>query len=158
MTPPRPATRPDLHVPATLFKKQPPDHVPAESLSRAELAASIESLERKVRSAQRTLHATQVAGAAITLLLLSLGGILLWFGPSPFLENVFGHGGSLKATSYDVFVWWLAVIVLAVFGGAFGDQLLRGKLRLARGWKARVAELTRRLEDARHVQRRRESE
>lgn len=158
MTPPRPTTRPDLHVPATLFRKQPPDHVPAESLTRAELAASIGLLERKVRSAKRSLHATQVAGGAMALVILSLGGILLWFGPSPFLENVFGRGGSLKATSYDVFVWWLAVIVLAVLGGAVGDQLLHGKLQLVRGWKFRVAELTRRLEHARHVQRRRESE
>lgn len=109
-------------------------------------------------SPRPSLRATQAAGAAITVVIFSLGGILLWFGPSPFLENVFGQGGSLTATSYDVFAWWLAVIVLAVLGGVFGDQLLRGKLRLARGWKSRVSELTRRLEDARHEQRRREGE
>ncbi len=158
MTPPRPPTRPDLHVPATLFKKPSPDHVPAEALSRDELAASIASLERKLRGARRSLRTTQLAGVALTVVIFSLGGILLWFGPSPFLENVFGQGGSLTATSYDVFAWWLAVTVLAVLGGVLGDQLLRGKLRLARGWKSRVAELTRRLEDARREQRRREGE
>ncbi|MBI3568595.1 MAG: hypothetical protein HY084_10410 [Gemmatimonadetes bacterium] len=155
MAPPRPDVRPDLRAPATLFARHNPDHVPAEALTERELAASIDSLERKLRSARRSLLAAQLAGALITLVVLALGGILLWFGPTPFLENVFGHGGSLKATTYDVFVWWLAVIVLAVMGGAFGDQMLRGRLRMARGWKSRVADLTRRLEDARHVQHRR---
>jgi hypothetical protein len=151
MTSPRPGARPDVHAPATLFVKQRPDHVPAEVLTNAELTASIAALERKLISARRSLFATHAAGAVITIVLLSLGVILLWFGPSPFLENVFGQGGTLTATMYDVFVWWLAVLVLAVMGGAFGDQMLRGRLRLARGWKSRVADLSRRLEDARSV-------
>jgi len=158
MTAPRPSTRPDIHDPQTLFMRHRPDHVPAEALNNKELEASIASLERKLHSARRSLVATQVAGAVVTLVILTLGGILLWFGPTPFLENVFGRGGSVKATTYDVFVWWLAVIVLAVLGGASGDQLVRGRMRLARGWKTRVMELSRRLDDARRVQERRKAE
>ncbi len=155
MTAPRPPLRPDVHVPSTLFGRQRPDHIPAETLTNAELPAAIASLERKLRSAKQSLLAAHIAGAALTAVLFAAGGVLLWFGPTPFLETVFRRTVALQATTYDIFAWWAAVVFLAVVGGVFADQLVRGKLRLARGWKTRVVDLTRRLEDARRVQQRR---
>jgi hypothetical protein len=146
-----PTPNPILH-----FGPQRPDHVPPETLTDGELAEAISSLDRKVRSARRAYFVAQIAGIALTVAVLGLGFTLLYFGPSPFLERVFGK--STPATTYDVFVWWLAVLVLAVAGGAFGDQVLRGRQRTVRGWKYRLAELTRRLEDAETVRRRRATE
>lgn len=148
--------RPDIRAPATLFAKHRPDHVPPESLDHAELAASIASLELKLLSSKRALVAAQTAGALLVTFVVVLGGALLYFGPSPFLQHVFHNSESLVATTYDVVLWWLALVVLAVIGGLIGDQLLRGRLRLARGWKHRVADLSRRLEDAQRVRQRRE--
>lgn len=147
-----------MPVPHTVlrFGPQRPDHIPPETLTDRELADSIASLDRKVRSARQAYLAARIAGIALTATVLGLGFALLYFGPAPFLERVFGK--STPATTYDVFLWWIAILVLAVAGGAFGDQVLRGRERIVRGWKYRVAELTRRLEDAEAVQRRRATE
>ena len=139
--------------PAALFAPQRPDHMPPQNLRDDELAVSIVSLRRKRRSARRSYAAAQFAGIALTLVLIALTATVLWYGPEPFIERVFGH--VRVATTYDVFAWWLAVIVLAILGGTFGDQLLRGRLRLAHGWKHRLIEVDRRLADAEHEQRRR---
>lgn len=149
--------RPDIRAPETLFVRQRPDHVPPESLDHAELAASIASLELKLLSSKRSLMVAQTAGVLLVTFVVVLGGLLLYFGPSPFLQHVFHNSESLVATTYDVVLWWLALVVLAVFGGIFGDQLLRGRLRLSRGWKHRVAELSRRLDDAQRERLRREA-
>ena len=109
-----------------------------------------------MHSARQAYLVARLAGIALTMTVLGLGFTLLYFGPTPFLERVFGK--SAPATTYDVFLWWIAVLVLAVAGGAFGDQVLRGRQRTVRGWKYRLAELTRRLEDAEAVQRRRATE
>jgi hypothetical protein len=68
---------------------------------------------------------------------------------------VFGH--ARIATTYDVMLWWFAVIVLAILVVITGDQILRGRLRLARGWKHRVDELDRRIADAERELKRRAS-
>ncbi len=132
--------------PAALFAPQRPDHMPPQTLDDDELALAVASLRRKQHSARRSYAAAQLAGIALTLLLIALTATVLWYGPEPFIERVFGH--ARVATTYDVFVWWLAVIVLAILGGTFGDQLLRGRLRLAHGWKHRLTELDQRLADA----------
>jgi len=144
------------NYPVLHFGPQRPDHIPPESLTDSELAESIASLVRKVRSARQAYLVARLAGIALTITVLGLGFTLLYFGPTSFLERVFGK--SAPATTYDVFLWWIAVLVLAVAGGAFGDQVLRGRQRTVRGWKYRLAELTRRLEDAEAVQRRRATE
>ena len=132
--------------PAALFAPQRPDHMPPQTLDDDELALAVASLRRKQHSARRSYAAAHLAGIALTLLLIALTATVLWYGPEPFIERVFGH--ARVATTYDVFVWWLAVIVLAILGGTFGDQLLRGRLRLALGWKHRLTELDQRLADA----------
>ena len=139
--------------PAALFAPQRPDHMPPQTLGDDELADSIVSLRRKRHSAQRSYATAQFAGIALTIVLIALTATVLWYGPEPFIERVFGH--ARIATTYDVFAWWLAVIVLAIIGGTFGDQLLRGRLRLAHGWKRRLIELDRRLADVEHEQQRR---
>jgi hypothetical protein len=146
-----PAPNPLLH-----FGPQRPDHIPPETLTDRELADAIASLGRKTRSARQAYLVAQLAGIGLTAIVLGLGFTLLYFGPTPFFERVFGK--SVPATTYDVLLWWIAVIVLAVIGAAFGDQVLRGRQRTARGWKYRVVELTRRLEDAESVRRRRATE
>jgi hypothetical protein len=141
---------------ALQFLPQRPDHIPPEALTDSELAHSIDSLDRKLRSARQAYYVAQTAGITLTVGVLTIALALLYFGPTPFLERVFGQ--SAPATTYDVFLWWIAVLVLAVAAGAFGDQVLRGRVRMARGWKNRVAELERRLGDAENVQRRRNEE
>ncbi len=132
-----------------IFAPQRPDHAPPETLTDAELRDAIASLERKLHSAKRALLVATVAGWTLTAGILALGFFLLWIGPTPFLQRMLGRGG--VATTYDVVAWWIAILILAVLGGAFADQLVRGRLRLARGWRARVAELTSRLHDAQSV-------
>ena len=142
-----------LSGPAALFAPQRPDHMPPQTLSDDELAVSIVSLRRKRHSARRSYVAAQFAGIALTLVLVALTATVLWYGPEPFFERVFRRGR--VATTYDFLTWWIVVLVLAILGGTFGDQLLRGRLRLAHGWKHRLMELDRRLDDAEHEQRRR---
>jgi hypothetical protein len=139
--------------PAALFAPQRPDHMPPQTLADDELALSVDSLRRKRQSARRSYTVAHLAGIALTVVLVALTATVLWYGPEPFIEHVFGH--ARIATTYDIIVWWFAVIVLAILGGTFGDQLLRGRLRLAHGWKHRLTELDRRLADAEHEQRRR---
>ena len=144
---------PPPHLPSVLFVAPAPDHAPPESLTDDELADAIQTLQRKLHSARRSLVVADVAGGVLTLVIIVLGFIVLWAGPEPFLEKIAGQ--RRVATTYDIFLWWLALIVLAVLGGAFGDQVLRGRLRLARGWRHRVHHLERRLQDAEHVRRNR---
>lgn len=141
--------------PAALFAPQRPDHMPPQTLNDDELALSVASLRRKQHSARRSYAAAHLAGIALTIVLIGLTATVLWYGPEPFFERVFRRGRA--ATTYDFLVWWIVVLVLAILGGTFGDQLLRGRLRLAHGWKHRLIELDRRLDDAEHEQRRRTS-
>jgi hypothetical protein len=142
--------------PGPVFVARQPDRVPPETLSTAALEHSIESLRRKLRSAQYALLVARIGGALLTLGLLVTGFVLLWSGPEPFLERLVGS--RTIVTTYDVFLWWCVVIVVCVVGGAFGDQLLRGRLRMARGWRHRVDEVRHRLEHAEAEQRRRRAE
>lgn len=139
--------------PVAFFAPQRPDHMPPQTLNDDELALAIESLKLKQHSAQRSYAAAHLAGIALTVVLIALTAIVLWYGPEPFFERVFRRAH--VATTYDFLVWWIVVLVLAILGGTFGDQLLRGRLRLAHGWKHRLIELDRRLADAEHEQRRR---
>jgi hypothetical protein len=142
--------------PGPLFVAPRPDHVPPEALSSTELEQSVRTLRRKLRSARNALFVTRLGGALLTVALIITGFALLWIGPEPFLERLLG----LRAitTTYDAILWWSIVIVVCVVGGALGDQLVRGRLRLARGWRNRVDELRHRLDHAETEQRRRHGE
>jgi hypothetical protein len=129
-----------------LFVAQRPDHLPPDSLGDAELAASIESLHRKLHAARRRLRMTQIAAGALAALIVGAVLALLWAGPTPFFVRFLGRG--TVTTTYDAVAWWIALIVLAIAGVLFGDQLLRGKARVARRWHHRVSDLERRLSDA----------
>ncbi len=133
-----------------LFVAQRPDHLPPESLDDTELAASIRSLKRKRRAARRALLATRIASGTATALLAGAVFALLWVGPAQFLERLLGRGTA--TTTYDAALWWASLTVLAIGGVLLGDQLLRGKLRLARGWHHRIHDLDRRLRDAQTVE------
>ena len=133
-----------------------PDHVPPEALPSAELGQSIRTLRRKLRSARNALFVTRLGGALLTVALIVTGFALLWIGPERFLERLLGLRAI--ATTYDVILWWSVVIVVCVVGGALGDQLVRSRLRLARGWRHRVDELRHRLAHAEAEQRRRHGE
>ena len=140
--------------PGPVFVAPRPDRVPPETLRTAELEHSIRSLQRKLRSAENALFATRLGGAVLAAALLITGFVLLWFGPAPFVERLAGRA---IATTYDVFLWWSIVIVACVIGGALGDQMVRGRLRLARGWRHRVDELRHRLDHAETEQARRKA-
>jgi len=109
-----------------------------------------------LRSARNALFVTRLGGALLTVALIVTGFALLWIGPERFLERLLGLRAI--ATTYDVILWWSVVIVVCVVGGALGDQLVRSRLRLARGWRHRVDELRHRLEHAEAEQRRRHGE
>jgi len=141
------------HGPRGLFHARRPDHVPPQTLSDAQLDEAIASLNAKLHSARRALLMAQLAGLAFTLALLVAGFVLLWFGPYTYLGSLFGWQGASKSTG--VWLWWVVIIAIAVVGGAFGDQLLRGRLRLSRGWRYRVDELELRLHDAESIKSRR---
>lgn len=128
--------------------------MPPQTLSEADLDESIRSLHRKLHSSRRALRYAQLAGIAFTLALLGAGFVLLWFGPYSWLGALFGLKGATKSTG--VWMWWVIIITIAVVGGAFGDQLLRGRLRLARAWRLRVDELELRLHDAESIKSRRQ--
>ena len=128
-------------------------HAPPETLRDDALTRSIAALHHKLRSARRSLLVTHLVGATLTLFVLGAGFAVLWAGPTQFMERFLGP--TYTVTVLDVAAWWLALLVLAIVGGAFGDQLLRGKLRLARRWRHRVHELERRLAEAEEEQQRR---
>lgn len=128
------------------FTSHPASHAPPATLSDAELAASIAALHHKLQSARRSLFLAHAVGASVTLVVLGAGFAVLWAGPAPFFERFLGHAH--ETTTFDAAAWWLLLLLLAIVGGAFGDQLLRGKLRSVRGWRHRVNDLERRLAEA----------
>jgi hypothetical protein len=130
-------------------------HAPPHTLTDDELASALVALHRKRRFARRGLLLAHVAGASLTLVLLGAGFVLLLAGPAPFFERFLGR--EYVTTTYDIIAWWLVLLLLAILGGTFGDQLLRGKLRLLHHWRRRVQELERRIGDAEDVRRTRTS-
>jgi len=130
-----------------------PDHSPPELLSDDELARAIQTLRRKAHSVRRARLAANVAGATLTVAILAAGFVLLWAGPAPFLERLTGQ--RTLATPWHIVLWWLGVLLLAAVGGALGDQLLRGRLRMVRGWSHKLHDLERRLAEAESVVHRR---
>jgi hypothetical protein len=137
------------------FAAQPPSNAPPATLSDGDLALALDSLHRKLRRARHSLLLAHIAGATLTLIVIGAGFVVLWAGPAPFFARFLGHG--YVTTTVDAAVWWLVLLLLAIVGGAYGDQLLRGKLRLVRGWRHRVDDLERRLADAEDVRRQRDS-
>jgi hypothetical protein len=137
------------------FVAQPPSHVPPATLSDVDLAMAIDSLHRKLRRARRSLLLAHIAGSSLMLIVIGAGFAVLWAGPAPFFARFLGH--DYATTTFDAAAWWLVLILLAILGGAFGDQLLRGKLRIVRGWRHRVHDLARRLADAEDIRRQRDS-
>ena len=137
------------------FRSQRRRQAPPHTLTDVELAASIVSLHRKLRFARRGLLLAHAAGATLTLVVLGAGFTLLRAGPAPFFERFLGR--EHVTTTFDAIAWWLVLLLLAILGGTFGDQLLRGKLRLVHHWRHRVRDLERRIDDAEEVRRARSS-
>jgi len=131
------------------FRTRRSRNAPPHILADDELAASIVSLHRKLGFARRGLLAAHVAGTLITIVVLGAGFALLWAGPAPFFERFLGP--TYVTTTFDAIAWWLVLLLLAILGGTFGDQLLRGKLRLVHHWRHRVRELERRIAEAEDV-------
>jgi len=123
-----------------------PSHVPPATLSDADLLVAIASLRRKLGGARRSLFLAHCTGALLTLAVVGAGFAVLWAGPAPFFGHFLGSGH--VTTTYDAAAWWLVLLLLAILGGAFGDQALRGKLRIVQGWRNRVHDLERRLAEA----------
>lgn len=153
MDAPRPPHRFAPNSTTPLFIEQPPDHVPPENLTDEALDHAIRTLRAKLYSARRTLRITRLACAVLAAAIFGAGFTLLWAGPAPFFERFLSNGH--VTTTYDATVWWIALLALAIVGGAFGDQILRGRLRLIRGWAHRVHELQERLAHAETVRERR---
>lgn len=128
-------------------------HAPPETLSDDALSASLARLRRKLHAARRLLFVAHVTGATMTFFVIGAGFAVFWAGPSQFFERFMGP--EYPVTVLDVAAWWLVLVGLAVVGGAFGVQLLRGKLRLVRRRRHRVHELARRIVEAEAEQQRR---
>ena len=116
---------------------------------------ALDSLHRKLKRARHSLRLARIVGAALTLIVVGAGFAVLWAGPAPFFARFLGH--QYVTTAFDVAAWYLVLLLLAILGGAFGDQLLRGKLRIVRGWQHRVHDLERRFADAEDVRCQRDS-
>lgn len=115
-----------------------------------ELARAIDSLSRKLRSARRMYLIATSARIAFWAVMVTAGFGLLASGPAPFVELI--QGRRLLATTWDVFAWWFAVLIIVSLAGAAAIQVARRRRRRARGWKHRVADLDRRLAEAVAVQ------
>lgn len=135
--------------PSPHFSAQRPDHSPPELLGDDELARAIDSLTRKLRSARRMLALASAARLALYGTIIAGGVALLMLGPIPFSELV--EGERALATTWDVFAWWFAVLALVSVLGAIAAQASRKRRRRVYGWRARVEDLERRLDDALRV-------
>jgi hypothetical protein len=135
------------------FSAQRPDHSRPELLSDDELSRAVDSLKRKLHSARRMLALANGARIVFFAAMLGLGFAFLALGPAPFLELIEGQRD--LATPWDVFVWWAVILAIVSFGGALLVQAARRRRRQATGWKHRVEELDRRLDQARDEQNRR---
>ncbi len=114
-------------------------------LSDAQLEESMESLHAKLKSSRRTLAASYIAWSLVSFGIMAGGLLLLWFGPNSFIDRILGVRQVNMTTT--MVLWWLAVVGVAVVGGAMGVQAITGKVRLAHHWKHRVMELEMRLQE-----------
>lgn len=126
-----------------------PDHSSPELLDDDELARAIDSLTRKLHSAQRMLTLATAARYGFYALIAVGGLAILALVPLPFRE--LADGQRALATTWDVFAWWMAVIALASVLGAVATQASRKRRRRAKGWQSRVEDLGRRLDHASRV-------
>jgi hypothetical protein len=122
-------------------------------LSDDELALAIDSLSRKLHSAQRMLAVANGTRLAIYVLIFGGGFAVLALGPAPFLELI--EGRRTMATTWDVFAWWIAALAVTSLFGALLAQAVRRRRRRATGWRHRVEDLGLRLASARDEQERR---
>jgi uncharacterized membrane protein YidH (DUF202 family) len=150
---PFPPHRPN--IPGAILHPVSPDHTPPNILTDAELDTSIASLTKKLHAAERKLFTVYLAWGMVSVAIVIGGLVLLWIGPNVFVDRILGV--TKRNNTVSMGFWWVAVIGVTVVGGAMGDQVLRGKLRLARNWKHRVDEVSVRLRDAESVKRRRQS-
>lgn len=132
------------------FSAQRPDHQPPELLGDDELARAIDSLRRKLGSAQRMLALANFARLTLFLGMLVGGFAILWAGPAPFVELI--QGQRELATTWDIFAWWFLVLAIFTVIGVFAIQASRNRQRRAHGWQHRVTELERRLGEALRIQ------
>lgn len=78
------------------------------------------------------------------IVLVGIG--VLGLGPAPLVELI--QGTRVLATSWDIFVWWFAILATVSVGGAIAVQAIRRRRRRAAGWRSRVEDLERRLAHA----------
>ncbi|HVZ48107.1 MAG TPA: hypothetical protein VG916_04955 [Gemmatimonadaceae bacterium] len=139
--------------PVPHFTRHRPDHVAPDLLSDDELALAVDSLTRKLHSAQRMLAGAALMRVALYVIIVLGGVALLALGPAPIVEY-FQKSREL-VTTWDVFAWWFAIIGATAFAGALVAQAARRRRRRVAGWRHRVDDLARRLDEAREVQRQR---
>ncbi|HEY2849977.1 MAG TPA: hypothetical protein VGI97_08875 [Gemmatimonadaceae bacterium] len=123
-----------------------PDHAPPETLSSAQLAEAIDSLQRKLRSVRLSLRGARLTGIAVLAVILATGFVLLWVGPAPFLSRIFENGEVV--TIPELLAWWGTVIATALFVGIVSYRLFAHRMQLVRAWKHKAEELERRLSHA----------
>jgi len=128
------------------FGRQRPDHSPPELLSDEELARSIDSLARKLRSARRMLILATTWRLTLIAGLVLAGVALMTLGPAPIVE--FFERRRTLVTTWDVFAWWFGGMAVISVAGAFALAVIRDHRRRATGWRHRVDDLARRLAHA----------
>lgn len=139
--------------PTPHFTPQRPDHSPPAALSDAELARAIASLRRKLSSARRMLMLASAA-RLVVYAAIGVGGVaLLTLGPAPIVEY-FAKSRTL-VTPWDGVVWWFGIVGAAILLGAIMAQVAKRRRRRIAGWRHRVDDLRRRLDEALTVQRER---
>lgn len=137
-----------------LFTPPRPDHVPPETLTDAQLAEAVGSLERKLHSVRLSLRGARAMGLVSLAVILATGFVLLWVGPAPFLERIFERGKVV--TIPELLSWWSVVIAVALFVGIVSYRLFAHRMQVVRGWKHKAHELERRLSHAQAEVERRE--
>ena len=137
-----------------IFTSPRPDHTPPENLTGEQLAEAIDSLRRKLRSVRRTLRGARIAELTVLAMILAAGFALLWLGPAPFLSRILENGEPV--TIPELLLWWGTVMTAALFVGIVSYRILAHRMRVARAWNHKAAELERRLAHALAEARRRE--
>lgn len=105
-----------------------------EGLSDSERRVLVAELHAKLTRVRFRALRAHLFGATLTACFLGLGLALLAVGPAQLLGALPWIG--VRSTPRDQAGLWIVLIVLAVFGAAATDYVLRKRLRIARMWEA----------------------
>lgn len=110
-----------------------------EGLSASERELLVAELHAKLTRVRLRAVRAHVIGASLTACFLALGLALLTIGPVQVLGAL--PWFEMRSTLRDQVGVWPILVVLAVFGAASTDYILRKRLRIAHMWEAAARDI-----------------